>query len=270
MLMTRNLAILSLAGALAAVTIPALAQPPADPNRDAFYCDERKLGSWFYCNSEEARRKAREAAQSSVPTAPATERLAAITAQLDELKAKAILDPTSENIVAYIRFQREQLDRASTFADTWSRSIWQNPDLDYTLERPVSTLAKQTWTADRAAQRDTTMADLTQRYGVFYFYSSSCSACRTFSPVMRALSDRYGLEVLAVSMDGGPNEQFPNYVVNSGQYQRMGLQGNAVPALVLFDTQTKRPVPIGYGVMAADEVMQRILYLTQIEPGSDY
>ena len=50
--MTRNLAILSLAGALAAVTIPALAQPPADPNRDAFYCDERKLGSWFYCNSE--------------------------------------------------------------------------------------------------------------------------------------------------------------------------------------------------------------------------
>ena len=114
------------------------------------------------------------------------------------------------------------------------------------------------------------MQALTQRYGVFYFYSSSCSACRTFSPVMRALSDNYGLEVLAVSMDGGPNEVFPNYVVDSGQYQRMGLQGGTVPAIVLFDTQTKQPIPIGYGVMAADEVMQRIFYLTQIEPGSDY
>jgi conjugal transfer pilus assembly protein TraF len=49
---------------------------------------------------------------------------------------------------------------------------------------------------------------------------------------MRALSDNYGLEVLAVSMDGGPNEVFSNYVVDSGQYQRMGLQGGTVPAIV--------------------------------------
>lgn len=250
---------------------PLLAQSAPPAARDAFYCDERKLGTWFYCNSEEAKRKARERAQQQpAQSPPAVDRMAAITRQLDELKARAILEPTSENIVNYIRFQREQLDRASTFADVWSRAIWQNPELDYTLERPVSTLAKQTWLTDRRQQREGSMAALTERYGVFYFYSSSCSACRTFSPVMRALSDRYGLEVLAVSMDGGPNEAFPNFVVDSGQYQRMGLQGGTVPALVLFDTQTKQPIPIGYGVMAADEVMQRIFYLTKIEPGSDY
>ena len=141
--MTR-LALLSLASALGAAAVPLLAQPPADANRDAFYCDERKLGSWFYCNSEEAKRKAREQARPASPAIPATERMAQITAKLDELKAHAILEPTSENIVSYIRFQREQLDRASTFADVWGRSIWQNPDLDYTLEWPVSTLAKQT------------------------------------------------------------------------------------------------------------------------------
>jgi conjugal transfer pilus assembly protein TraF len=50
----------------------------------------------------------------------------------------------------------------------------------------------------------------------------------------------------------------------------MGLQGRTVPAIVLFDTHTKQPVPIGYGVMAADDVMQRIFSLTQLEPGSDY
>ena len=235
---------------------------------DDFYCGERKLGQWFYC----VKPKTTEAAPNALPEpqASAAERIASITRQLDELKARAILEPTSENIVNYIRFQREQLDRASTFADVWSRAIWQNPELDYTLERPVSTLAKQTWLTDRRQQREGSMAALTQRYGVFYFYSSSCSACRTFSPVMRALSDSYGLEVLAVSMDGGPNEAFPNFVVDSGQYQRMGLQGGTVPALVLFDTQTKQPIPIGYGVMAADEVMQRIFYLTKIEPGSDY
>ncbi|MBL4641286.1 MAG: conjugal transfer protein TraF [Verrucomicrobiales bacterium] len=270
----KTLSALSLAAVLVAATGPVLAQSEPQSTRDPFYCDERKLGTWFYCNSEEAKRKARERAkqqQQPQPQAvPAVERMAAITKQLDELKALAVLEPTSENVVNYIRFQREQLDRASTFADVWGRAIWQTPELDYTLERPVSTLAKQTWLEDRKSQREGSMAALSERYGLFYFYSSSCSACRTFSPVIRALSDNYGLEVLAVSMDGGPNEAFPNYVVDSGQYQRMGLQGSAVPALVLFDTATKQPIPIGYGVMAADEVMQRIFYLTQIEPGSDY
>ena len=266
-----KLALLSLAAVIAAPIAPGFAQT-ADPvsQRDAFYCDERKLGSWFYCHSEKAKREAREREQPPAAAIPAAERMAAITKQLDELKALAVLEPTSENVVNYIRFQREQLDRASTFADVWGRAIWQTPELDYTLERPVSTLAKQTWLEDRKSQREGSMAALSERYGLFYFYSSSCSACRTFSPVIRALSDNYGLEVLAVSMDGGPNEAFPNYVVDSGQYQRMGLQGSAVPALVLFDTATKQPIPIGYGVMAADEVMQRIFYLTQIEPGSDY
>ena len=110
--MTR-LALLSLAAALGAAAVPLLAQPPADANRDAFYCDERKLGSWFYCNSEEAKRKAREQARPASPAIPATERMAQITAKLDELKARAILEPTSENIVSYIRFQREQLDRGA-------------------------------------------------------------------------------------------------------------------------------------------------------------
>ncbi len=93
-----KLAIPALVAALAAVTVPVLAQPPADANRDAFYCEERKLGSWFYCNSEEAKRKAREKAQAPAPAAavPATARMAAITAQLDELKARAVLETVTD------------------------------------------------------------------------------------------------------------------------------------------------------------------------------
>jgi conjugal transfer pilus assembly protein TraF len=50
----------------------------------------------------------------------------------------------------------------------------------------------------------------------------------------------------------------------------MGMAGKQVPALVLFDTVTKQPMPIGYGVMAADDVMDRIFTLTNTEPGSDF
>jgi hypothetical protein len=35
-------------------------------------------------------------------------------------------------------------------------------------------------------------------------------------------------------------------------------------------TPTKKPIPIGYGIMAEDEVLQRIFYLTSVKPGSDF
>jgi conjugal transfer pilus assembly protein TraF len=50
----------------------------------------------------------------------------------------------------------------------------------------------------------------------------------------------------------------------------MGLTGNETPALVLFDTQTKRTIPVGYGILSADEIMDRIFMLTNTKVGSDY
>ena len=238
------------------------------PGQDPFYCGQRKLGTWFYCERPKpADRKG------SAPTAAAEsyrQRLDRIGARLEELKAKAVLEPSPENIIAYVRYQREQLDRASMFADVWERAIWQHPDLDYTLQRPVNTLGKSAWLEQRKTDREATIATLSERYGLFFFYSGSCGACEVFSPVVRSLADKYHLSVLPVSMDGGANPAFPRFVVNRGQYEKMGLEGGQVPALVLFDTYLKKPIPIGYGVMAEDEVLQRIFYLTSVKPGSDF
>lgn len=234
---------------------------------DALYCKERKLGTWFYC--EKPKEEPRKAAATAQP--PARERLAAIGTQLEELKARAILEPSPENVTAYVRFQREQLDRSSMFADVWQRALWQDPGLDYTLQRPVSTLGKRAWIDQRKSDRDRVMGALSQRYGVFYFFSSSCGACDIFSPILKAVSDKFGLAVLAVSMDGGPSATFPGYMVDSGQYEKLGMgTERQVPALVLFDSVTKQPMPIGYGILSQDEIMDRVFQLTQVQPGSDY
>src|SRR5579863_6414849 len=108
---------------------------PMMPGQDPFYCGERKLGTWFYCEKPKAPDRNNPAV--SPPTPSYRQQLDRIGARLEELKARAILEPSPENIVAYVRYQREQLDRASTFADVWERAIWQHPDLDYTLQRPV-------------------------------------------------------------------------------------------------------------------------------------
>ena len=248
---------------------PAAEQAPAPAEEgDRFYCGERKLGRWFYCTRPKPAPTPPAAA--AEPEASASQRIAAITKELDELKARAILDPSEANVVAYVRFQREQLDRASTFSDVWQRALWQNPDLDYTLQRPVNTVAKRAWLDIRRADRDQVLVNLGRRYGLFYFFAQSCAACDVFSPILKSVADSHRMAVMAVSMDGGPSRDFPRYVVDSGQRARMGLTGRETPALVLFDTATRRAIPVGYGVLSADEVMDRIFMLTNTKVGSDY
>jgi conjugal transfer pilus assembly protein TraF len=246
---------------------------PADPptvvteGNDPFYCAERRLGYWFYCARPTPPEKS---AQPAEPAPSAAEQLDAVTAELRELKAKAILEPSPANVTAYIRFQREQLDRASLFSDVWQRSIWQDPDLDYTLQRPVSTLAKRAWQDNRSAERDAVMAHLSERYGLFYFFAQSCGACEVMSPIVQSVASTWQITVRAISTDGGPSRQFPRYTVETNQRKRMGLDPGVTPAVVLWDAATNQAIPIGYGVMSADELQDRIYLLTSKEAGRDY
>lgn len=235
---------------------------------ERLYCEERQLGYWFYCTQPQPQEKAKAPPASAPPSYQ--ERLTAVTEQLRELKARAILEPTPENVEAYVAFQRVQLDRSGLFSDVWQRLLWQKPELDYTLQRPVSTLGKQAWLDERRTAKDRAMARLPERYGIFYFYASTCPSCRLMTPVLKYIGEKYGLHIQAVSVDGGPNPDFPDAVVDRGQSARMGLTSKTVPALVLFDTATKQPVPIGHGLLSADEIMERVFVLTQTQPGQDY
>ena len=235
--------------------------------QDSFYCEERRLGYWFYC---ERPKTPEQNSPSPAPAASATSQLDAITATLRELKAKAILEPTPANVTAYIRFQRAQLDRASLFSDVWQRAIWQDPELDYTLQRPVSTLGKRQWQDSRSAERNAAMAQLSERYGLFYFFAQSCGACEVMSPIVQSVASTWHIAVRAISTDGGPSRHFPNYTVETNQRSRMGLEPKITPAVVLWDARTGRPIPIGYGVMSADELQDRIYLLTSKEAGRDY
>src|SRR3546814_13430220 len=95
-----------------------------------------------------------------------------------------------------------------------------------------------------------------------YFYAQSCGACEIFAPILKSLSMNSGFNVVAVSMDGGPNREFPNYVVDVGQHAKMGLTTKATPTLVLYDTVTRRPIPLGPGILSADAITEPIFIPT--------
>ena len=233
---------------------------------DDFYCQRRGLGTWFYCDHP----KAESLPPASRAEVSATDQIEALRKRGDELRNRAILNPTEANVIAYMKYQREQTDMASTLADKWGRVLIAHPELDYTLQRPVSNLGKANWQEQRQSDIEATMRALNDRYGVFYFYDTRSKASQIEGPIMRSLADNYGLAVVAVSQDGGASVEFPEYVVDHGEREHMGLPGKVTPAVALFDTVTRKAILIASGITAADDIMQRIFILTKTKPGEDF
>ena len=234
------------------------------------------LGWHFYCDREEERQPEPPRA-SPLPAPPgaadtpsATERILALRKALEETRAEAILDPTPENVTAYLRLQQETLRKAAAFSDAFRRTVWATPELDYTLTRPVGALAKQVWSDQRRQARDRALASLKDRYGLIYLGHAGCAGCKVFGPLLRAFATRHGLDVLAVSLTGEALDGWPEAVADNGRAARLGLADAPVPALALFDTALRRVLPVGFGVMAEDEMAERIFALTALEPGHDY
>ena len=231
------------------------------------------LGWHFYCDRTDGQTPELQpapATPSGSPARSANERIQEMRETLEEARAAAILDPSTAKVTAYLRLQQATLQRAAAFSDAFRRTVWATPELDYTLKRPVGALAKRLWSDERRQARDRALASLGERYGLIYLGHAGCGACRVFGPLLRAFSLRHGLDVLAVSLTGEALEGWPETVADNGRAARLGLAGGPVPAVVLFDTKTKRVLPVGFGVMAEDELAERIFALTALEPGHDY
>lgn len=227
------------------------------------------LGWHFYCDRDEQKEEAPRTGQESPPPS-ATERIETMRKALEDARARAVLDPTTENVSAYLRLQQEALQSAANFSDAFRRAVWANPALDYTLRRPVGALAKKLWSEERRAERESVLQGLGHRYGLIYLGSDRCPGCRVFGPLLRAFALRHGIEVLAVSMTGGPLEGWPDAVPDQGRAARLGIRASVLPAVVLYDTQTRRALPVSFGVVAEDQLAERIFALTAREVGSDY
>ena len=232
-------------------------------------CARQKLGWSFYCDQQksESNKEYNEQLSSQSQGEVATQEVERLKKQHDILLNTALIFPTEENIKKYLAFNLENLDRSSYFAESAERVIWQTPELNYNLKRPVNSVGKRTWIDEQNKKQKETALSLSSRYGIFFFYRGDCPYCHAYSPVLKTFSDTYNLKIKGVSLDGKVLSEFPDSIIDSGQASQLGI--NAVPATVLFDKETQEIIPVGYGALAQDELLRQIYTLTKIKPGEE-
>ncbi len=237
-------------------------------NADLASCKFNKLGWHFYC--ERKKKKSKENHIDTLTNLDPLAELKTIKQELEEKKALAVLHPTQKNIKNYIILQRKQLERASLFSDQWRRVVWKNPELDYTLVRPVNNLGKQAWLDERNKDEESAIDDIRKRYGIFFIYRSDCLYCHRFSPILKNFTEKYGFTVQAISQDGGTLAEWPDSMVNNGQIEKLGLNKYPVPATILYDNKEHSLIPIGFGLLSSQELSERIFVLLKKKVGNDY
>lgn len=207
-------------------------------------------------------------ADSSVAAKPAElDQFEQIQKRLGELRNIAIVNPTEDNLKAYIAFQEEQMQRASVFADQWRRTLWSNPDLKYE-GRPVNATGIASFDTGYGQQVRTSLSQLANTHGLYFFFRSDCPFCHSMAPTLKLLEQSHGIRIVAISLDGGTLPQFPNAITDKGQALALGVR--SVPSYFLASPRTGSVYPLGTGVLSLGTIEDRIYTQAFTQPGSKF
>lgn len=196
---------------------------------------------------------------------PEIVRLEALQKRLENSRKIAIINPTEENVLRYMRLEASMIRQASYFADVAQKLGWANPELDLTLEgRPVNALAIETYNREQVRFEESSLSTIAANHVVFFFFRSDCPYCHAYAPVLKDFADRYGLKVVAVSVDGRGIGEFPDWKKDNGIART--LRVDKVPATFLAQPFSGVITPLGFGVLSKAQLAERIVMGTKSTP----
>ena len=185
--------------------------------------------------------------------------LQAFKKKVEDLKAVAVMSPTTQNVRAYMEIQKKLLEKSSRFAQRWLEVVALNPELDYTLRHPTSHAGRPIALEERKRDIEARILGLSKTHGLFFFFSSSCAYCRAFAPIVKRFASLYKWGVLAVSMDGSRLQEFPKAQNDNGTSRTLGLK--ALPALLAVEPKSGQVIPLSYGLSTLDQIEERVRIL---------
>lgn len=251
---------------LAFITLPYAVSATTETER---YFGDRERG-WFWYQDPPLLEEVdpREAMPTENPSSPADDPQALLETyqkKINDAKALAVMRPTDENVRRYIEIQKDVYDRSAVFTDTWRRVVWSNPALDYSVAHPTNSVGS-------FVERDRTRAGhvaattaLAETEGLFFFFAGACNYCHTQASILREFGRRYGIKILAISLDGSVLPDFPDAVPDNGLSARLGV--SVTPAIFMVNPRNQDIAPVGYGLLTEADLLQRIYALTQSKRG---
>jgi len=221
------------------------------------FWDDHERGWFWYEDPKQEEEESSEIKQKQTEQYPATAELKKYQAELEEAKAKAVLHPTAQNVLKYQQMQYEMIEKSGKFADVWMKNVYLNPNVDATQNAPIFPQANRIYLAEQNKKKTQKIKQLSQEYGLFFFFKKQCPYCEAFAPIVKSFSEKYNWEVLAISEFGEKLPMFERNLQDNGLAETWGV--SSYPSLFAVNPKTGHVIPIANGMISVQEMEERIM-----------
>lgn len=225
------------------------------------------IGFQFYNLPEKEKfqngKKQQDKRQNQVLSYP--EQMKLIQQKLEDARATAIMNPTTENIAMYKVYQDYFTEKASVFSSQWEKMLLEYPSLDYNIKNSHYNATASIKAGENKKKEKEAAQLINQHYGVFFFYRGDEVLDNKLAQVVKSFSKEYGISIFAISVDGKVLKDFENSKVDTGQAKKMNIK--YFPALYLVNPKKEEYKPLAYGFISEDDLARRMLnVLTNFKP----
>lgn len=222
--------------------------------------DRSFANGWYWGKDEAAPNKPKEKIINTKkilkPSISHAEVLKEISTQVEELKSKALIEPTVENVTNYIKVQNKVVNMASKFSVGWQKALLEHPDLNFTALNPTNNYAKQIIEKESKNTLNHSVQEFSKSHGLLFFYAGKKSLDTFQSKIVREFATQNNIAVIAVAIDNIPNQYFPNPSADNGRAKKLGI--TVTPALIALNVENKETQPLAFGVTSESEIEAQI------------
>jgi len=190
-----------------------------------------------------------------------TQELNALKEELEQALHLAVMHPTQKNVRQYMEKQQRMFNRSELFAQRWLEVLFMHPNLDSTIQNPINQAARHLYLDQKQINTENTIRSLSKKYGLFFFFKASCGYCHQFAPIVKRFSEKYGWEVLAISLDGSSLPEFPNARMDNGSARNLNV--TILPTLLAVSPSNNHVIPLSFGMNSIDHIEERIRVLVK-------
>jgi conjugal transfer pilus assembly protein TraF len=182
----------------------------------------------------------------------------------DELQAKAILEPTLENVQRMQNAQNIIINRSTAFEKVWmlaslvSAGNYRESDQPSPMHRKISQEQSE-------RHLDRQIRHYAKTFGLFFIFKKGCPWCEEFAPIVKRFVETFGFEVKAISPDGEPLALFPDAISDNGTISQINPEG-IFPCLFLVNPRSRQVIPLSRGLVSFSDLRENFNVIIQSLP----
>lgn len=235
-------------------------------NSDIYYDNKREGWFWHKLQPLKEKKGKKEEKKNTRKPEPsrqqmAVEKVEGIKQKTQELLSTAIIDPTQKNVTEFMYHQKALLEMSDKFRKAWEIALLTTPELDYTIDHPVSQVALQTAGREEYLRQTEQINEIGKEAGIYFIFSSTCPYCIKQSKILSRFENNYDMAVFPLTINNEGLPEYPDPAIGTWMMDTLSI--TRTPTLILAYPQEGKMLPLASGLITEKELIRRILMLNQ-------